>query len=62
MFMCVMHLCAAGACRGLKKGVRVPGAGVIGGFEMCSSGAGNQTRVLYKSSTCFEPLKHLHTP
>lgn len=57
-----MHLCAAGAFRGLKKGVRVPGTGVIGGLEVCSSGAGNQTKVLYKSSTCFEPLKHLHNP
>lgn len=48
-----VHLCAADACRGLKKGIRFPGAGVIGGSELCSSDAGNQTRVLYKSSTCL---------
>lgn len=41
---------SAGAYGGQKKGVRYPGAGIIGHNEQFTMDAGNRIQILYKSS------------
>ena len=38
------------------------GAGIRGSCELSYVGAGNLTKVLYKSSKCSEPQNHLSSP
>ena len=42
--------------------VRFSGAGVTDGCETPDVGAGNQARVICKSSKCFKPLSCLSSP
>lgn len=45
-----------------EEGIRSPRAGVTGGDELPSMGAGEWARVICKSRLCFLQLSHLSSP
>lgn len=67
LIMCISVYLCLGVCSWMQvfaeaRGVRFPGARVIGSCQLSVVTAGNQIWVLWKSSTDSQPLSHPSSP